>query len=102
MAIEYAAAYQMSEQETAAVLADAFLKGLLAAHHDIHAESAAAWDASAFVSCTEVPATSCVNFFTRKGRNAAFEAWDCSPLDANCRAAALEESRMACTSASLL
>ncbi|EIE27464.1 hypothetical protein COCSUDRAFT_55471 [Coccomyxa subellipsoidea C-169] len=52
-AIEYAAAYQMSVEETADVLADAFLKGLLAAHHDARAESAAAWTPAGFLSCTE-------------------------------------------------
>ena len=54
VAIEYAAAYQMSKEETAAVLADAFLKGLLAAHHDVRAESSVGWDAAAFVTSTEV------------------------------------------------
>lgn len=53
-AIEYAAAYQMSVEETAEVLADAYLKGLLAAHHDARAESAAAWTPAGFISCTEV------------------------------------------------
>lgn len=56
-AIEYATAYQMSAEETADVLADAYLKGLLAAHHDARAESAAAWTPADFVSCTEVRQT---------------------------------------------
>lgn len=39
------------------MLADAYLKGLLAAHHDGRAESAAAWTPADFVSCTEVRQT---------------------------------------------
>lgn len=54
MAIEYAAAYQMSVEQTAEVLADAYIKGLLWAHHDAHGESPAAWTPAEFVSCTEV------------------------------------------------
>lgn len=41
------------------MLADAYLKGLLAAHHDGRAESAAAWTPADFVSCTEVRQTAC-------------------------------------------
>ena len=36
------------------MLADAYLKGLLAAHHDGRAESAAEWTPADFVSCTQV------------------------------------------------
>lgn len=53
-AIEYARAYQMSEDETAEVLADALLKGLLAGHHDARAPSAAAWTPADFLVQTKV------------------------------------------------
>lgn len=53
-AIEYAAAYQMSKEETASILADALLKGLLASHHDGRAASAAEWNPTDFLTHTQV------------------------------------------------
>ena len=56
MAIEYAAAHQLGAGGTAEVLADALLKGLLAAHHNGTAPSAAAWTPAKFITKTQVPA----------------------------------------------
>ncbi len=53
MAIEYAAAYQLGAGGTAEVLADALLKGLLAAHHGGAVPSAAAWTPAEFIEQTQ-------------------------------------------------
>ena len=54
LAIQYAAAYHLSTEETAEVLADSFLKGLLAAHHDTEASISDAWSAANFRYACEV------------------------------------------------
>ena len=54
LAIQYAAAYHLSTEETAEVLADSFLKGLLAAHHDLEGSISDAWSAPYFGDACEV------------------------------------------------
>lgn len=54
LAIQYAAAYHLSTEETAEVLADSFLKGLLAAHHDTEGSISDAWSAANFRDACEV------------------------------------------------
>ena len=54
VAIEYAAAYHLPAEETAEVLADSFLKGLLAAHHDTEGSISDAWSAANFRDACEV------------------------------------------------
>ncbi|CAK0739001.1 hypothetical protein CVIRNUC_001123 [Coccomyxa viridis] len=53
LAIQYAAAYHLSTEETAEVLADSFLKGLLAAHHDTEGSISDAWSAANFRDACE-------------------------------------------------
>jgi hypothetical protein len=57
----------MSSAETAAVLADALLKGLLSAHHDGRAASAAEWTPSDFLTHTQVLIFSALRTLTGAG-----------------------------------
>jgi hypothetical protein len=54
LAIQYAAAYHLSTEQTAEVLADSLLKGLLAAHHDSGGAIRDAWTAAGFREACEV------------------------------------------------
>ncbi len=54
LAIQYAAAYHLSTEETADVLSDSFLKGLLAAHYDTEGSIRDAWTAAGFREACEV------------------------------------------------
>ncbi len=56
LAIQYAAAYHLSVEETADVLSDSFLKGLLAAHHDTAGSIQDAWTVAGFREACEVGA----------------------------------------------
>lgn len=54
LAIQYAAAYHLSTEETAEVLSGSFLKGLLASHHDTEGSIRDAWTAAGFREACEV------------------------------------------------
>ena len=56
LAIQYAATYHLSTGDTTCVLADSFLKGLLAAHHDTEGSIRDAWSAAGFREACEVGA----------------------------------------------
>lgn len=74
LAIQYAAAYHLSTEQTAEVLADSLLKGLLAAHHDSGGAIRDAWTAAGFREACEVcilagnPYAAPVNMCTRRER----------------------------------
>lgn len=59
LAIQYAAAYHLSAEETAEVLSDSLLKGLLAAHHDTEGAIRDAWTAADFREACSVRSLSC-------------------------------------------
>jgi hypothetical protein len=54
LAIQYAAAYHLSTEQTAELLADSLLKGLLAAHHDSGGAIRDAWTAAGFREACDV------------------------------------------------